>query len=463
MCLAVDRRIPLNINDDLEFKAIAEDIVEHWKAKIIIIWAFHAYVTAVIRYLRDLNAVGHFIVFGSDGWDLKDIEDKEMIAGAFKFLPAYEEFVPFQEWFQNMTLRQTTVDPWFRRFWEQKFNCSFSQQTCLQSADDKLLPVRTIFTTTTLDAVYSIAHALQNIINDRCPDVRGKEVRRCVTGPLLRDYLFNVSFFGFANMTVSFDEKGDIRGRYKIKHLRKDDGQYNEILLGYAEIATNNLFISEDRVQWAADHDDHADHSVPESVCSHPCPWRHYKIQKTLCCWECRICRDNEYLVFNGTNCISCPHLTWPDVKDASKCIKIPPTFLRWSDTVIGIIIVVVLLGVIFVVSTGVLYYRRRSAKLIKACSRELSAIILLGVLMSYLVIFAIVKRPNDVSCYVGYFGFHLSITTIYAPLLTKTNRIYRIFSAGKKSRRQPKFIRSKPQIAICSLLITVQVRNLET
>ncbi|KAG8250622.1 hypothetical protein J6590_097863 [Homalodisca vitripennis] len=48
--------------------------------------------------------------------------------------------------------------------------------------------------------------------------------------------------------------------------------------------------------------------------------------------------------------------------------------------------------------------------------------------------------------------------TVVYAALLTKTNRIARIFNAGKRTTKRPNFISPKSQLIICSGLVSVQV-----
>ena len=48
--------------------------------------------------------------------------------------------------------------------------------------------------------------------------------------------------------------------------------------------------------------------------------------------------------------------------------------------------------------------------------------------------------------------------SVVYGALLTKTNRIARIFDASKRSAKRPEFISPKSQLIICSGLIFVQV-----
>ena len=56
--------------------------------------------------------------------------------------------------------------------------------------------------------------------------------------------------------------------------------------------------------------------------------------------------------------------------------------------------------------------------------------------------------------------GLGFVFAVCYAALLTKTNRIARIFQAGKRSARRPNYISPKSQLVICSGLVLVQVRN---
>jgi metabotropic X receptor len=44
--------------------------------------------------------------------------------------------------------------------------------------------------------------------------------------------------------------------------------------------------------------------------------------------------------------------------------------------------------------------------------------------------------------------------------LLTKTNRIARIFNAGKRTAKRPSFISPRSQLFICSGLVGVQVKH---
>ena len=102
---------------------------------------------------------------------------------------------------------------------------------------------------------------------------------------------------------------------------------------------------------------------------------------------------------------------------------------------------------------------RHNSARLIKATSRELSYIMLVGVFIQYCLVYAVVATPTSLGCHVTYVGFNVSFTLVYAPLLTRTNRIYRIFNCGRRSKALPPFTSPLSQVVIVLALISVQVR----
>ena len=78
---------------------------------------------------------------------------------------------------------------------------------------------------------------------------------------------------------------------------------------------------------------------------------------------------------------------------------------------------------------------------IIKASGRELSCLLLLGTLVSFVMTFAIIARPNTQTCTITRFGIGLCYTLCYAALVTKTNRIHRIFNNATSSPHKPRYV----------------------
>jgi metabotropic X receptor len=77
---------------------------------------------------------------------------------------------------------------------------------------------------------------------------------------------------------------------------------------------------------------------------------------------------------------------------------------------------------------------------------------------MCYGMTFILVQKPSDFLCGAQKAGIGFCFAVVYSAILTKTNRIARIFKAGKKSARRPSFISPKSQLLICGGLAIIQV-----
>ena len=95
---------------------------------------------------------------------------------------------------------------------------------------------------------------------------------------------------------------------------------------------------------------------------------------------------------------------------------------------------------------------------MVKASGRELSFVLLVGIFLCYTMTFLVVSKPNPITCGAQQFGIGLCFSITYASILTKTNRIARIFRAGKRTAKRPKFISPRSQLFICGSLVSLQM-----
>lgn len=80
------------------------------------------------------------------------------------------------------------------------------------------------------------------------------------------------------------------------------------------------------------------------------------------------------------------------------------------------------------------------------------------GIFKIYLITFLMIAEPGMVVCAFRRLLLGLGMAITYSAMLTKTNRIYRIFEQGKRSVTPPKFISPTSQLIITFVLISVQV-----
>ena len=326
-----------------------------------------------------------------------------------------------------------------------------------------------------LDTVSTFAYALHNLISDHCPEaftMSGAEkqmlLQDCISGEELLSYVRNTSFMGSYGQ-VQFDQNGDADGKYQIDQLQlisepaSEQPTYQVRKIGLWDKATLSLELHENEVYWnSMEPLRTSELSTPESICSHPCDIGQYSVQQELkCCWDCRDCRSNEIVIDNGTSCLTCHLLTWPEPLERLDCIPIPPTYLFWSDILPLLCLALSLSGILACCAVLLVYIRYRKRPLIKATSYDLSLMALNGSAMAYITAVFTIAKPTGVACYFSRIGFHLSFAVAYAPLLVKTSRIYRIFASAKHGTRPPRLISSSSQLMFSAVLILLQVVKL--
>lgn len=201
-----------------------------------------------------------------------------------------------------------------------------------------------------------------------------------------------------------------------------------------------------------------ATQEVPSSICSQPCrPGQRKKIVKGIpCCWHCENCDGYQYQADTYT-CKMCRFDLRPNGNNTG-CDPIPIVKLEWSSPWAVIPVLIAVLGImatLFVVAT---FMRYNDTPIVKASGRELSYVLLTGIFLCYATTFLMISAPDVFICSLRRIFLGLGMSISYAALLTKTNRIYRIFEQGKMSVSAPRFISPASQLVITFSLISVQL-----
>lgn len=108
------------------------------------------------------------------------------------------------------------------------------------------------------------------------------------------------------------------------------------------------------------------------------------------------------------------------------------------------------------------MYFSFNRTPVIMASGRELCYVLLVGILSCYGMSFVILSKPTTWNCTYLRIGLGLCLSICYSAILTKTNRISRIFNQGTKSIKRPSYTSPKSQVVIAIgelLLLEVCVR----
>lgn len=210
---------------------------------------------------------------------------------------------------------------------------------------------------------------------------------------------------------MKFDKNGDGIGRYNIYNFQRVDGQWTYKQIG--QWAEDGFQLHPDQLVFSVEMTD--DDStmrqisgpdsvprlirVPDSVCSKPCKLGEIKIvqQNDRCCWICTPCKPYEF-VYNESHCADCGEGRWPH-KDKASCYDLQLRYIQWGSVFAIIPIVIALLGILLTSFVIFIFIRYSDTPIVKASGRELSFILLGGIMGCYLNTFILISKPTYVTC----------------------------------------------------------------
>ncbi|XP_059875966.1 metabotropic glutamate receptor 8 isoform X2 [Delphinus delphis] len=417
VCIAQSQKIPREPRPG-EFEKIIKRLLETPNARAVIMFANEDDIRRILEAAKKLNQSGHFLWIGSDSWGSKIApvyQQEEIAEGAVTILP-----------------KRASIDGLERI----ARDSSYEQEGKVQFV---------------IDAVYSMAYALHNMHKDLCPGYIGLCPRMStIDGKELLGYIRAVNFNGSAGTPVTFNENGDAPGRYDIFQYQITNKSTEYKIIGHW---TNQLHLKVEDMQWA-----NREHTHPASVCSLPCkPGERKKTVKGApCCWHCERCEGYNYQV-DELSCELCPLDQRPNI-NRTGCQLIPIIKLEWHSPWAVVPVFVAILGIIATTFVIVTFVRYNDTPIVRASGRELSYVLLTGIFLCYSITFLMIAAPDTVICSFRRIFLGLGMCFSYAALLTKTNRIHRIFEQGKKSVTAPKFISPASQLVITFSLISIQL-----
>uniref|UniRef100_A0A673G0F9 Glutamate receptor, metabotropic 8a n=1 Tax=Sinocyclocheilus rhinocerous TaxID=307959 RepID=A0A673G0F9_9TELE len=466
VCIAQSLKIPREPRPG-EFDKIIRRLLETPHARAIIMFANEDDIRRVLDAAKRSNQTGHFLWVGSDSWGSKIspvIQQERVAEGAITILPKRATVEAFDRYFRSRSLSNNRRNVWFAEFWEENFGCNsqktvFVQDVCFvcvcaglekvgrDSSYEQEGKVQFV-----MDAVYAMAHALHRMHRDYCFGYPGLCPRMSnINGKELLGYVRHVNFNGSAGTPVVFNQNGDAPGRYDIFQYQitnKSTAEYK--VIGQW---TNKLHLNVDAMRWRT-----GDPTLPVSVCSVPCQMGERKkiVKGVPCCWHCERCEGYHFQA-SEFSCELCPYEQRPD-RNRTGCIPIPIIKLEWHSAWAAIPVFVAVLGILATSFVVVTFVRYNDTPIVRASGREMSYVLLTGIFLCYAITFLMIATPSLAICSFRRVFLGLGMCFSYAALLTKTNRIHRIFEQGKKSVAAPRFISPASQLVITFSLISVQL-----
>ncbi|KAG7155315.1 Metabotropic glutamate receptor 4-like [Homarus americanus] len=470
ICIAVKEKLVKDsgVAEEVAYDHIVQRLLLKQSARGVIVFGSDQEVAGMMRAVRRNNATGSFTWIGSDGWSARSLVssgNEPEVEGTLSVQPQANPVRGFDQYFLSLTVEKNTRNPWFVEYWEDHFKCRYPNSsrtpyngvfTNLCTGEEKLTSRNTQFEAQlqfVSDAVMAFGYAFRDMHRELCGGRSGLcDLMNPIDGDNLLFYLRKVVFFGLSGDNFKFDKQGDGPARYNIIHFKQmTHGRYAWVTVGH--YVEGELKLNMSALQFKL-----RDPSPPSSVCSLPCLTGQAKkyVEGESCCWHCFNC--STYQIVNPrdeTQCLTCDWGTLPS-PDHLMCNPIPEVYIRpdswWA---IG----AMLLSSVGVVMTGVVawvFASHHNTPVVRASGRELSYVLLSGVFLCYATTFVLVLKPTAVVCGVQRFGLGFSFAVVYSALLTKTNRIARIFNSGKRTTKRPSFISPSSQLCICFFTVVI-------
>ncbi|KAM6150776.1 metabotropic glutamate receptor 6 isoform 3-T3 [Erethizon dorsatum] len=467
VCIAQSIKIPREPKPG-EFNKVIRRLMETPNARGIIIFANEDDIRRVLEATRQANLTGHFLWVGSDSWGSKTspiLSLEDVAVGAITILPKRASIDGFDQYFMTRSLENNRRNIWFAEFWEENFNCKLSssgsqaEESTRKCTGEERIGQDSAYEQEgkvqfVIDAVYAIAHALHSMHQALCPGHSGLcPAMEPTDGRTLLRYIRAVRFNGSAGTPVMFNENGDAPGRYDIFQYQAANGSAHSG--GYQAVGqwAEALRLDVEALLWSGDQ-----REVPTSQCSLPCrPGERKKMVKGVpCCWHCEACDGYRFQVDEFT-CESCPGDMRP-TPNHTGCRPTPVVRLTWSSPWAALPLLLAVVGIMATTTVVATFVRHNNTPIVRASGRELSYVLLTGIFLIYAITFLMVAEPGAAVCAARRLFLGLGTTLSYSALLTKTNRIYRIFEQGKRSVTPPPFISPTSQLVITFSLTSLQV-----
>lgn len=443
------------------------------KLDVVVLFCIQRDNTGLVRAANKVLKNGERLSWlASNSWgDRKQVTDGSEEAGEGALTINYIEgqVDAFKKYFLSLKPSENNSDPWFQEFYQATLKCKLKSTSlkpldfpreCLANEslpqDLEIGPVRVV-----INAVYAMAHALNNMHKALCSGQRYlcTEMKNLKREEFLK-FLKNVSFPDASlKINVTFNQNGDVDGNYNVLNFKRVDGKHRHVIIGNWSGELNadgniegKIQLNTSEISWGG-----GKLLTPESYCSKNCPMKHItipEITNARCCWRCESCSSN-HVIINNT-CSSCGKGKLPDA-NLTKCFKLPVVYPSWKDTPAQVLTALISIGITGSISTAVFFVLQRNHRVVKASGRELSIILFVGVISCYIGALLHFLKPEKTVCGARRFLDSVSMTTCYAPVVLRTNRIYRIFKAAQKSVRRPSFVSPLSQMFVALGIIVVQ------
>ena len=455
-----------------DYTTVALKLFEQSNASVVVFFASTVFVDRFMDVFNKTESSREFLWIASDSWGRSTVRKYPNILDGrvFGFSPLLKDNLSeFEMYFSELSLLSNSRNAWFPEYFRQYNPCAELDSSSLQRANIFNCSRYTLSKTNVelvIDAVYSLAHAVNDFLNDNCDlPVKWDSVsKRCqgqkreMNGTVLRQYLQEVNFISPFGKHIMFDDFGNPEPEYGISiSKRQENGDYKSVRVGLW--IEKELKIDEDfTLQIGRNGSGLLEF---ESSCTKTCPNGSITLGlPSSCCAICSPCLGNYTNNFSkSSECVECPKGMWGNdpLVGSSYCEPIRKSYLsvgKWFGILLVILAFFGLICVVIVcIAMGILWKN----PMIKSSGREQMVVLLCGVTMCFLITVFFLVEPSPAVCFFQRAGTWFCFSLMLSALLVKLIRIARIFLRSHTSK-PPRFIQPIYQIIFTMALVGIQM-----